>query len=195
MGLTRAGFEVLGVDHDAQPEYPFTFEKRDALSFTSAWLQRFDLIWASPHCQRFTAYRRRRDHVGEYPNQIPAVRAMLRASGVPYIIENVPGAPLENPITLCGSMFGLDVRRHRMFETSFSVTPPKCDHSIWSPRFPPATNRANLRSTVEVGVWRIPIETQRAAMGIGWMSVKKLSQAIQPAYAEWLGRQFLGEPK
>lgn len=122
---------------------------------------------------------------------IPAVRARLVASGIPYIIENVVGAPLLDPTLLCGSMFGLDVQRHRIFETSFPVQAPSCDHRVWSPRFAPATNRTNLRKTVEVRVWRIPLGVQRQAMGISWMSLPKLSQAIPPAYAEFLGRAAL----
>lgn len=101
------------------------------------------------------------------------------------------GAPLEDPVTLCGSMFGLDVQRHRIFECSFPVTAPACDHSVWTPRFPGATNRApNSRKTVEVGVYRIPITTQREAMGVDRpVSLHKLSQMVPPAYAEWLGLQ------
>jgi DNA (cytosine-5)-methyltransferase 1 len=88
-------------------------------------------------------------------------------------------------------MFGLDVQRHRIFECSFPVPQPKCDHDIWTPRFPCATNRTNLRKTVEVGVYRIPLAVQKRAMGIDWMSLGKLSQAIPPAYAEYLGRHAL----
>lgn len=184
-GLVDAGYEVLGVDIEPQPEYPFAFEQADALTWPD--LRSFDLIWASPPCQAFTAYKRRGGHVRDRPNLIPQVRAMLEDSGTRYIIENVPGAPLRDPIVLCGSMFGLDVRRHRLFETNFRVEQPKCAHHLQTPRFPPATNRKNLRSTVEVGVWRIPIDVQRRAMGIDWMSREKLSQAIPPAYARYLG--------
>lgn len=187
-GLARAGFDVVGVDIEPQPEYPFAFVLGDALDCP---LEGFDLVWASPPCQAFTAYARRPGHVGVRPNLIPAVRDRLRAAGVPYVIENVPGAPLLSSLLLCGSMFGLDVRRHRLFETSFPVAPRACDHSVWSPRFPCATNRTNPRRTVEVGVYRIPLETQRAAMGLGRMSLAALSQAIPPAYSEHIGREFL----
>lgn len=186
-GLKRAGFEPFGVDIEDQLEYPFAFEQRDVLSLPLTCLRSFDLIWASPPCQHFTAYKRRPGHVAPAFNLIPETRAMLQASGVPYIIENVVGAPLESPTMLCGSMFGLDVQRHRIFETSFPVAAPACDHSVWTARFPPATNRKNKRKTVEVGVYRIPLATQRRAMGIDWMSLGKLSQAVPPAYAEYLG--------
>lgn len=160
----------------------------DALSYP---VEGFDFIWASPPCQAFTAYKRRPGHVRERANLIPPTRARLESSGILYAIENVPGAPLLNPVTLCGSMFDLDVRRHRIFETNFTLSPPKCNHAAQTPRFPQATNRKNLRSTVEVGVWRIPLETQHKAMGIDWMRLETLSQAIPPAYSEFIGKAAL----
>jgi DNA (cytosine-5)-methyltransferase 1 len=186
-GLSGAGFGVVGWDIDPQPRYPFEFVQGDAFDAGSRW---FDFVWASPPCQFATAYRRRKGHCKEAVNLIARVREMLKATGKPYIIENVVGARdwLIDPIQLCGSSFGLDVRRHRLFECSFPVEPPPCEHSWQTPRFPQATNRKNLRSTVEVGVWRIPLEAQQKAMGIDWMTREELSQAIPPAYAEFLGR-------
>jgi len=191
MGLHRAGFEVTGVDRKRVDSYPFDFVHADALSFSPWFLRQFDLVWASPPCQAFTAYKRRRDHVRPALNLIPQTRELLRLAGVPHILENVPGAPLVDPVVLCGSMFGLDVRRHRLFECSFEVAPPVCRHDLQLPRFPQATNRKNLRRTVEVGVWRIPLDVQQRAMGIDWMEREDLSQAIPPAYAEFLAREFL----
>lgn len=191
MGLHRAGFEVTGVDIRRQPRYPYRFWEGDALLLGPNHLAPFDFIWASPPCQAFTAYKRRPNHVAKRDNLIPAVREMLAASGKPYVIENVPGAPLKPAIILCGSMFGLDVRRHRLFETSFPILQPKCQHKSQTPRFPQATNRKNRRRTVEVGVWRIPLETQRKAMGIDWMELEELSEAIPPAYSEFIGRAAL----
>lgn len=185
-GLRRAGFDVTGVDIEPQPHYPFKFIQADALTFP---LDGFDFIWASPPCQAFTAYKRRPGHVAKRPNLIPAIRKRLHGSHAHWVIENVPGAPLVEPFTLCGSMFGLDVRRHRIFESSFPALAPSCNHKIQTPRFPQATNRANLRSTVEIGVWRIPVEVQQRAIGIDWMPVNKLSQAIPPAYSEWIANQ------
>lgn len=186
-GLVRAGFEVIGVDREPQPEYPHAFRHLDALD---AELGGAAFVWASPPCQKHTAYRRRPNHVAPAECFIDRVRAKLIAWGGAWVIENVPGAPLENPAVLCGSMFGLDVRRHRLFECSFPVTPPPCRHDLQTPRFAQATNRANRRSTVEVGVWRIPLETQWRAMGLDrHVSLAKLSQMVPPAYAEWLGLQ------
>lgn len=187
-GLQRAGFDVTGVDLEPHPEYPGEFVLGDALSHP---LEGFDFVWASPPCQAFTAYKRRPGHVRGRDNLIPAVRERLKASGIPFVIENVPGAPLLDPFLLCGSMFGLDVRRHRVFEASFPVDPvPPCAHGWHTPRFAQATNRKNKRRTVEVGVWRIPLGVQQMAMGITWLDRPTLSQSVPPAYAEFIARRF-----
>ena len=188
-GYHDAGFDVVGVDVEPQPDYPYEFHQADALEFP---LDGFDAIHASPPCQSFTAYRRKGRGVGDgYPDLIEPIRTRLERSGLPYVIENVAGAPLRNAVMLCGSSFGLDVRRHRYFESNAPLTAPPCDHSWQTPRFPPATNRTNLRRTVEVGVWRIPLEVQQRAMGIDWMPLRSLSEAIPPAYTEHIGRQLL----
>lgn len=194
-GLQQAGFHVTGVDIAPQPNYCgdefIQLDARDALSFMRARM--FDFIWASPPCQQFTAYRRKNPaKVGaSAPNLIPTMRIKIARYCVPSVIENVPGAPLFAPVTLCGSMFGLDVRRHRCFETSFAVIQPPCNHNAQRGSYPPATNRKNRRKTVEVGVYRIPLATQQKAMGIDWMNLKELSQAIPPAYAKYIGEQAL----
>lgn len=193
MGYHRAGFEVVGVDLAPQPRYPFEFYEGDAVKVLEHWaLDDFDAVHASPPCQSFTAYRRRGAGVGDgYPDLISVVRDRLEQLGIPYVIENVPGAPLIEATRLCGSSFGLDIRRHRLFETSFAMMAPPCAHGWQTPRFPQATNRTNLRSTVEVGVWRIPLEEQHRAMGIDWMTLEELSEAIPPAYTEHIGAALL----
>lgn len=187
-GLAAAGFDVTGIDISPQPNYPFRFRQGDALAVSVAELRRYDFIWASPPCQFATAYKRRPDHVAPSANLIPDTRELLELSGVPFVIENVTGArsELRDPVQLCGSSFGLDVRRHRLFEAhGFTIPELPCDHTWQTPRFPPATNRTNLRSTVEVGVWRIPMDVQHNAMGgCHWMERAELSQAIPPAYAQ-----------
>lgn len=191
MGYSRAGWEVFGVDIEPQPNYPFRGIVGDAVAMAETVGPGFDAIHASPPCQGFTAYKRRPGHVAPRLNLIPVIREKLDRIGRPYVIENVPGAPLENPVQLCGSSFGLDVRRHRLFETNWDLPPLACDHSWQTPRFPQATNRKNLRRTVEVGVWRIPLEVQQRAMGIDWMELEELSEAIPPAYTEYIGRHML----
>lgn len=200
MGYARAfpDAEIVGVDINPQPNYPFEFWQADALEFIWQYAGAYDLVHASPPCQSFTAYRRKDPtKIGaSYPDLIDTVRDSLHEWNqdperpLHYVIENVVGAPLINPVQLCGSSFNLDVRRHRLFEASFPIIPASCNHAWQTPRFPPATNRTNLRSTVEVGVWRIPLDVQQQAMGIDWMERHELSQAIPPAYTEHIGRSF-----
>ena len=186
---------MTGVDLHPQPNYcGDRFVQANALNRFD--YEAYDLVWASPPCQGHTAYKRRPNHVHDVDTDgaILKTRALLRTSGVPYIIENVPGAPLLDPVMLCGSMFGLDVRRHRIFETSYAVPQPACRHHLQQGDFPQATNRANRRKTCEIGVWRIPLATQQRAMGgVDWMTLDELSESIPPAYAEWLARRFLAE--
>lgn len=196
MGYHRAGWEVTGIDINPQPNYPFEFYQLDAVEHLEAGNWRgFQAIHASPPCQFGTAYRRRPGHVKDSPNLIPVVREHLRRAGRPYVIENnwVNRAHLIDPIRLCGSSFGLDVQRHRAFESNVPMMAPPCDHAWQTPRFPQATNRKNLRRTVEVGVWRIPLDIQRKAMGVDWMNLKELSEAIPPAYTELIGGQLAAQ--
>lgn len=192
MGYHRAGFRVVGVDIAEQPNYPFGHVVGEALEYLAEHGHDFDAVHASPPCQSFTAYRRKGHGVGDgYPDLIDPTRELLAALNVPWVIENVAGAPLADPARYCGSSFGLDVRRHRFFESNVPLRAPDCDHSWQTPRFPPATNRTNLRRTVEVGVWRIPLPVQQEAMGIDWMTLRELSEAIPPAYTEHIGGQLL----
>jgi DNA (cytosine-5)-methyltransferase 1 len=195
VGYARAGFEVVGVDIAGQPNYPFEFwemDARDALACGSHELG-FSAIAASPPCQSFTAYRRKGHGVGDgYEDLVATTRGLLDATGLPWVIENVEGAPLVNPITLCGSSFGLDVRRHRLFESSFPMLAPPCDHASQHGEYPSATNRTNPRKTCEVGVWRIPLQTQKQAMGVDWdCTLPELSNMVPPAYTEFIGAALL----
>lgn len=128
MGYSQAGFtEIVGVDIEPQPNYPFDMYVADAIYYaTTDNLQRFDLIHASPPCQRFSTLAYRNGNGDDWPDLIPPTRKLLKESGVPYVIENVEGAPLVDPVMLCGTMFdGLRVLRHRLFETSFPVEVPE----------------------------------------------------------------------
>jgi len=193
VGLERAGFHVTAVDIAPQPHHRGgTFVQADALAYP---LEGFDFIWASPPCQAHTSLKRLHPDV-EYPDLIPACRARLEASGRPYVIENVPGAPLLHPILLCGSMFGLQVRRHRLFESNLFLMAPCCNHGAWAWGLPVSSSnrrRGRTRSRVVAvyGGGNAPEATKRAAMGIEWMNRYELSQAIPPAYAEFIGRQAL----
>jgi len=195
-GYHRAGFDITGIDRDPQPNYPFPFIQADALH-PPVDLTMFDAIHASPPCQHFTAYRR---NVGEsitdrYDDLLEPTRAMLETAGRPYVIENVEGAPLVDPVTLCGSMFDLDVRRHRLFETNWGLQdhPWPCRHKIWGRRFKASTNRKpDSRYTIEVGAWNEKLELQKRCMGVDHkITLRGLSQAIPPAYTEHIGTQLL----
>lgn len=185
-GLQMAGFHVTGVDHVAQPRYVGdAFVIADALR-PPFDLREFDFIFASPPCQRYTMAQNAAKNAAAHPDHIPAVRAMLRASRVPYAIENVVGAPLENPHLLCGLAFGLKVKRHRLFETSFfMMTPPCPSHDV--DYFVIFGHEVRNRRKGDAAGRKNKIADGRAAMGISWMSLAELSEAIPPAYAEYVG--------
>lgn len=173
MGLHRAGFEVVGWDRKVGLAYPFQRHICDALS---ANLSGFDFVWASPPCQKHCAFAHL--HKKEYECFISPVREKLKAWGGPYIIENVPGAPLLNPVQLCGSWFGLRVRRHRMFESNIALRGVDCRHR---------------RKDDHGGNCHKPhnIKEAQDAIGIDWMNRAEIAQAIPPAYSEFLGKQVL----
>lgn len=185
VGLHRAGFYVVGVDIQHQPRYPFEFHQADALTYP---LDGFDFIWASPPCQQFCALRTREDLSG-YPDLIEPIRSKLLASGKPFIIENVPGAPIRKDVVLCGGMFGLRSYRHRLFECSFPVDQPAHPKHVVRVNRRGENRKAHwanggfLTITGDIGVYAGP-----EAMGIDWMSGNEMSEAIPPAYAEYLGR-------
>lgn len=202
MGYHQAGYdEIWGVDIHPQPNYPFRFMQADAMSVVKCLylldFHKFDLIHASPPCQTWSGYRHKHDDLRRTikpPALIAPVREELVKWGGCYVIENVPGALFEMsaPIQLCGSSFGLDLQRHRLFELSGGVKlqAPACDHSWQLPRFPSSSGRKNLRKTVEIGNWKTDLETQSRAMGIDWMTKKELCQAIPPAYTRWIGERL-----
>ena len=188
MGYHQAGFKVVGVDHEPQGRYPFEFHQADAFEFP---VDGFDVIHASPPCQRFSVYHRNKKTNMNFPDLVAATRDHLIKSGVKhYVIENVPGAPLMANLMLCGTTFGLDVRRHRLFETTLDVASPPCQHPEEG-NFPPAYNRVNNRMTAEIGSGRLPMWMQANAMGIHWMTRRQLSQAIPPAYTKWIGERIM----
>ena len=193
MGYARAGFEVVGVDINPQPHYPFEFHQMDAKYVTNA--EEFDAVHASPPCQQFTVLRNCRPGAEpRWPDLIEPTRQQLESFGLPYVMENVPGAPMKNAIQLCGTSFGLEVRRHRLFELGgwFMMT-PTCQHDLWEPgRWVGSTNRPNGRTVAQIGTYRIPLERQKAAMGVDWkVTLHELSEAIPPAYTEFIGHQLL----
>lgn len=197
MGLHRAGFEVSGVDIYPQPRYPFKFTQADVLKIRPDQIAKADLVWASPPCQRFSDLAKRNGNAHEWPDLIEPVRKMLQLSGVPYIIENVEGAPLWSPVMLCGTMFpGLRVLRHRIFECSFPVkAPPHGKHPLCHTKDKRKAHYGktdDMKDFVQVtGGGNSSVAAAREAMGIAWMTKAEINEAIPPAYAEHLGRAAL----
>lgn len=193
-GYRRAGFEVVGVDIKPQPHYPFEFHLADALTFP---LDGFDAAAASPPCQRFSDLAKRNGNAHEWPDLIAPIRAKLIASGLPYAIENVDGAPLLNPIVLCGTMFpGLRVLRHRGFEVNFPLSaPPHGRHPkvhTFDKRKSHYGKTSDMVNFVQVtGGGNCTVRAARDAMGIDWMTKDEINEAIPPAYTEFVGRAMI----
>ena len=185
-GYHDAGFDVVGVDWEPQPHFPYRFIQADALEYLAAHGGEYDAFHASPPCQFFSVLTGPQ-HKANHPNYIPAVRNALRLAGRPCVIENVAGARrhLTEPVMLCGSMFGLGVRRHRFFECSHPpLLLPPCDHSGTPVLVSGVTRRK--------GEHRRENSAQecREAMGIDWMTRAELDEAIPPAYTLFLGRHL-----
>lgn len=197
MGYHQAGFEVVGVDIEPQPRYPFRFIQADALEFLarlieSGEVEEYALIHTSPPCQLdsvMTPMAYRQNH----PDLIGPTRQLLLKANRPFVIENVSGArhKLLNAVMLCGSMFGLSIWRHRYFETYpfWLMSPATCRHDfkpvlITDNGGPNANGWGKPRK-------RTPIETKRQAIQINWMTGDEITEAIPPAYTKWIGLQML----
>lgn len=211
MGYHRAGFDVVGVDIAKQPNYPFSFEWLDASEAIRILLgrstggfgflapliqgQHFDAIHASPPCQAHSDLQKQNKR--EYHDFIPEIRELLIELGPPYVIENVEGAPLVNPIVLCGTMFpGLRVIRHRLFETNFPiVAPPHPKHPLVFTHDKRKAHHGQLdqdEAFVQVtGGGNCTVANKRAAMGVPWMTGAEANEAIPPAYTEHIGAFLL----
>jgi DNA (cytosine-5)-methyltransferase 1 len=232
MGYHRAGFdEIVGVDNRPQPRYPFAFVQGDALDYLAAHGREFDAIHASPPCQAFTALKTMWNS-REHADLVEPTRGLLRATTLPWVIENVPGAPLaRGAAMLCGTMFNLgtndgraELRRHRYFELSHALTTliPECAHGgITVGVYGDGNGRDYRRDPVVIGVYgrhgrdrrrikpsvgvyghaggksvrdgtqQFSTKERGEAMGIDWMTSNELSQAIPPAYTQWIGARLL----
>lgn len=183
MGYHRAGFdEIVGVDIDPHPDYPFDFVQADAMDYP---LDGFDAIHASPPCKAFTktGWAYHFDYHDDHLDLLTPTRERLTEWGTAWVIENVPGSPMRVDLELCGSMFGLGVRRHRWFEAGFALSPfppSGCNHSrrVVSPHGNPNRFKGTGKQWAE-------------AMEIDWMRTEDLAQAIPPAYTEHIGSQLL----
>lgn len=195
VGYQRAGFDVVGVDNQAHPDYPFRMVVADAMQLLAVpeFLSAFDVVHASPPCPRYSVATRARGTSDNHPDLVPPVRDALRAWGGVYVIENVPGAPMENPTMICGWAMGLKhIKRHRLFESNAPLMSPGClcpngdtvsvfGHSGEDRRKSAGGVRKHVR-----------IDEVRDLMGVPWMrSRDDVSDSIPPAYTEYLGGQLL----
>jgi DNA (cytosine-5)-methyltransferase 1 len=203
-GYHDAGFEVVGVDIKPQPRYPFQFVQADALQQLE-WLiladgMDFDAVHASPPCQRYSDLAKRNGNADAHPDLIGPVRDLLEQTGLPYVIENVEGAPLRDPVRICGTTLGLGIdgyrlRRHRLFESNVSLVSPGCwcpgdprpviDVSGGGPTKAPRLDGAGGRT------YKGTADQARAAMGIAWMTKTELNESIPPAYTRLIGARLL----
>ena len=241
MGYSRAGFEVIGVDNKPQKHYPFEFHQADAFDYLRDHGKEFDVIHASPPCQAFSSLQNMWN-AKKHMDQLTPITAALMAIDKPWVVENVPGAPIIHPLILCGTMFGLrtvdgagELRRHRLFDSNsvWGLT-PQCQHNgpvigfygshgrdrrrtVPVSQNPDINKRretvtatshcdtsitARRRRAVIVtghcggysrrdGVQSFTVDKRKEAMGIDWMTGDELSQAIPPAYTEWIGKRLL----
>jgi len=199
VGYHRAGFEVVGVDINPQPNYPFEFHMGNALKvLLSHHALSFDAVHASPPCQassNLTRGTNRETKAQNHVNLIPVVRELLKLTGLPWVIENVQGAHMRRDLTLCGEMFGLDVIRHRYFEVS--------GFDVQQPAHKPHRGRVRgwrhgqyfdgpYVAVYGDGGGKGTVTEWQQAMGIDWTDERKeIAEAIPPAYSEFVGRQLM----
>lgn len=188
-GLYQAGFEVTGIDIEHQKNYPFAFVQANVMDLDISFLRRFDFIWASPPCQNYTAAGTQWRKAGKvYPDLIEPTREMLIESGVPYVIENVPDSPLINPITLCGTMFGLRTYRHRLFESSFEIRQP--EHPRHTAKNAKMGRPPKDGEYLQIVGHFSGVPLAREIMGLPGLNQYELAQAIPPAYSEYIANEF-----
>jgi DNA (cytosine-5)-methyltransferase 1 len=195
VGYARAGFEVVGVDNKPHPDYPFRMIVADAMEVLAVpeLFAGFDVVHASPPCPRYSVATRATGTSDQHPDLVPPVREALRAWGGTYVIENVPGAPLENPTLICGWAMGLrHIKRHRLFESNAPLMSPGClcpngdTVSVFG-------HSGEDRRKATGGIRKhVPISEVRQLMGVEWMGSRDdVSDSIPPAYTQYLGEQLL----
>jgi DNA (cytosine-5)-methyltransferase 1 len=187
-GYSDAGFEVVGMDWKSQPRFPFEFILGAAEECDVDFFRQFDALHASPPCQRHTLAQRIQQR--EHPDWIEVMREKFKAARRPYVIENVVGAPLQNPVMLCGAMFPpLRVYRHRLFEVNFPLVSPRHpEHAVPLRKMGRRPRQGDFMHVV--GNFS-GVSEAREAMGCPWMTRDELREAIPPAYTEFVGYQLM----
>ena len=197
MGYHRAGFDIVGIDIAPQPNYPFVFIQGDALD-TSLWPDQLDAIHASPPCQRYSDLAKRNNNADDWPDMVADVRCALEQTGLPYVIENVEGAPLIDPVRVCGTVFPNQLRviRHRLFESNAAIEGTPCKpHPLVFTYDKRKRHYGKLdqdTSYVQVtGGGNATLANKLDAMGCDWMRTHhEVNEAIPPAYTQWIGEQI-----
>jgi DNA (cytosine-5)-methyltransferase 1 len=200
VGYDRAGFDVTGVDLKPQKHYPFKFIQADVIAaLRSTLVYEFDAIHVSPPCQAYSdmAKLTKRD----YPRLIGPVRCELESIGIPYVIENVEGAPLINPVLLCGVERGLRLgnyvlRRHRLFESNIPLFSPGCmchkgDGITMAVYGGGNTYKPRTSRTRGGRPYKGTAEERRLIMGMPWATMAEINEAIPPAYSAFIGEQLM----
>lgn len=199
VGYHRAGYDVTGVDIQAHKDYPYQLIVADVLDFMSndGWANDYDLIHASPPCPRYSRMTKVSGDPNKHPDLVPVMIKALEATGKPWIIENVPGAPMPGSVTLCGSAFGLRVRRHRQFLSNLELRGTRCDHKSQGRAIGVYGNRTGTyeyqlaryaRIGRDYGLRAESVADAQDAMGIDWINNwDDLTDAIPPAYTEFIG--------
>ncbi len=197
VGYHRAGFdEIVGVDIKPQPRYPFQFVQADALEFCRSFGAGFDVIHASPPCQRWLSFTKAPwmsevSRNRERPDHLTPITAWLERIGRPFVIENVPSSPLLQTVTLCGSAFGLRVRRHRKFASNFWITPLHCAHRQQGPPIGVYGHGGPKNPGGRGRRYKNRAEASEAMGGLDWMTLHEMVEAIPPAYTAFIGKQLL----
>ncbi len=195
MGYYRAGFDVVGLDIRPQTHYPFPFWRTDVMGLMDwrpEWVRDFEVIHASPPCQLFSRAGKLREAQGSKASTIDLltpIRPLLEATGLPYVIENVEGAPMDG-VRVCGSAFGLGVRRHRLFESNVPISGTACDHKTQGRPigvyYRPGDDIPHGGKTAR------DLAEGKTAMGVDWdVTWDELKEAVPPSYTEWVGRQLI----
>lgn len=195
VGYQRAGFDVVGVDLHPQPTYPFELLTMNVLELPVSFLRLFDAVHASPPCQTFSTATASTGNRHDWPDLVVPTRHLLNTAGVPWVMENVPQAPLRPDVTLCGSMFGLQIRRHRVFELGgwwMLDHGRRCEHTRQGRTVDVTGNAGGANQTDRAGY---PIKYHdtahaRRVMGMAWADRSGCVEAIPPVYTELIGHQL-----
>ena len=188
VGYHSAGFEVVGVDINPQPRYPFEFHEADALEYLMEHYKDFDVIHASPPCQKYSRITKMNGTQDNHPDLLQPTVDALVATSKPYVVENVPGSPMTNYLMLCGTMFGLRVFRHRWFMNNLGmmISPASCNHHSRSSNGGKNGDQRHPEGEFITVTGSVsPIAKAKKAMGINWMKRHEIVEAIPPAYTEW----------